>query len=370
MKYSLYFITILLLLVGCSKDVESYEVFEFNFEQPANFPNPTYDFENHNITTEGFVLGRKLFYDNRLSLNNSISCAECHNQSHAFTHHGHDLSEGVHAGVTGTRNSQPIQNLAYMEDFTWDGAKDKLLDQPVIPITEPVEMDEKMTNVVAKLKLDDEYQQMFSKAFQKEDAINSTNLLSALSQFMGGMVSSNSKYDKYVRGEKGGEFTAREKQGLALFNQKCASCHSGELFTNQKFMNNGIEENPNFPSETGRARINSPNPFATVEELKQRDDYYQFRVPSLRNVKVTFPYMHDGRIVLLKKVLDFYDDDTFPKITKMKNLDESLIQKNDKGEITSLGIPMTEDEKVAILAFLDTLTDYEFINDERFARPN
>lgn len=367
MKYLFTYITVLLFLISCNEDEENYHVFEFNFEQPANFPNPTYDFKNHNITTDGFLLGRKLFYDNRLSLNNSISCAECHNQSHAFTHHGHDLSEGVHAGITGTRNSQPIQNLAYMEDFTWDGAKDQLLDQPLIPITESVEMDETMANVVTKLKTDDEYQQLFTTVFQKEDAISSVNLLSALSQFMGGMISSNSKYDKYVRGEKGGEFTELEKQGLALFQQKCATCHSGELFTNQEFINNGIGENPNLPSETGRARITSPNPFATVEELKQRDDYYQFRVPSLRNVKVTFPYMHDGRMVLLKTVLDFYDDDTFPKITKMKNLDPRLVQVKE-GEET-LGISMTEEEKTAILAFLETLTDYEFINDERFAKP-
>lgn len=366
MRHALTLLAILFYLSSCSKD-ESYTALEIQFEKPINFPETTYSFSDNPITTDGFILGRKLFYDTKLSLNNTISCAECHNQSHAFTHHGHDLSEGVHAGVFGTRNSQPIQNLAFMNDFTWDGAKDKLFDQPLIPITEAVEMDETMENVVAKLKQDAAYVNLFSKVFKIDNPINSITILNALSQFMGTLVSSNSKYDKYTRGEEGGEFTDLEKKGLELFNQKCATCHSGELFTNQEYLNNGIGENPQIPTETGRARITSPNPFATVEELKERDDYYQFKVPSLRNVKVTFPYMHDGRIILLKTVLDFYDDDTFPMITKMKNLDERLISNN--GGVESLGIPMTEEEKEAILAFLETLTDYEFINDERFAKP-
>ncbi|MDO3695769.1 cytochrome c peroxidase [Wenyingzhuangia sp. chi5] len=367
MKYSKIIYILFIVFVSCSQNSDEYSAFEIKFHQPVNFPSPTFDLEDNPITTEGFELGRKLFYDNRLSLNNEINCGECHNQSHAFTHHGHDLSEGVHPGVFGTRNSQPIQNMAYMNDFTWDGAKDKLFDQPLIPITEPVEMDETMENVLVKLKKDSEYQQRFQSVFKTEDAITSVNLLKALSKFMGAMVSSNSKYDKYVRGEEGGTFTEEEKKGLALFQQKCATCHNGTLFTNQEFINNGIGENPSLPNETGRARISSSNPFATVEELKTSDDYYKFKVPSLRNVEKTYPYMHDGRMILLSTVLDFYDTDTYPLMTKMKNLDERLIQTNQKEE--TLGIPMTEDEKVAIITFLKTLTDYEFLNDSRFAKP-
>ncbi|MGY5353736.1 cytochrome-c peroxidase [Wenyingzhuangia sp. IMCC45467] len=369
MKFTYSKYIILFLLISCSKTENEYSNFEISFKQPINFPEPTFNFDDNPITTDGFILGRKLFYDNRLSLNNGINCSECHNQSHAFTHHGHDLSEGVHPNVFGTRNSQPIQNMAFMDDFTWDGAKDKLFDQPIIPITEPVEMDETMANVVVKLKEDSVYPQMFQSVFKIENAITSVNILKALSQFMGAMVSSNSKYDKFIRGEEGGAFSELEKQGLNLFKQKCATCHSGELFTSQEFVNNGIGENPNLPNETGRARITSSNPFATVQELKASDDYYKFKIPSLRNVKKTYPYMHDGRIVLLSTVLDFYDDDTYPLLTKMDNLDNRLIQKDNNGNET-LGIPMTENEKVAILAFLETLTDNEFINDERFANPN
>lgn len=368
MKQYRVFLIVILGLVSCDQD-DVYKEFKISLEQPVNFPTPTYNLEDNPITTDGFILGRKLFYDNRLSLDNGINCSECHNQSHAFTHHGHDLSEGVHPGVFGTRNSQPIQNLAYMKDFTWDGAKDKLWDQPTIPITEAVEMDETIPNVLEKLKIDETYQSMFSNVYSSENAINKANLLNAIGQFMAAMVSSNSKYDKYVRGEEGGEFTTLEKEGLDLFQQKCATCHSGELFTNQEYINNGIGTNPRLPDETGRARISSSNPFATVEELKTSDDYYKFKVPSLRNVSRTFPYMHDGRIVLLKTVLDFYDDDVYPMITRMDNLDSRLISTDENGDET-LGIPMTEDEKVAILAFLETLTDNEFINDERFANPN
>ena len=363
------FIFSILLLVSCVGESENEEKLEVGFYQPLNFPQPTLDLEDNPITTEGFVLGRKLFYDNKLSAGNIISCAECHNQSHAFTHHGHDLSEGVLVDRFGARNSQPIQNLAFLNDFTWDGAVNLLWRQPVIPITEEVEMNETLNNVVQKLKDDEEYVKMFKSVFNSEndDVVNSVNMLKALTKFMGAMISSNSKYDKYVRGEAGGNFTIQEKQGLDLFQQKCASCHDGELFTNQEFINNGIGVNPNLPDELGRSRITIPNPDLTIEEGKAHPDYYKFRVPSLRNVEKTFPYMHDGRYVQLKKVLDFYDDDTFPFMQKMDNLDPRLWKENNG--VVQLGIPMTELEKEAIISFLKTLTDYEFLNDERFEKP-
>ncbi|MFW2347566.1 MAG: cytochrome-c peroxidase, partial [Wenyingzhuangia sp.] len=265
MKYRIYSIlAILFTLLGCQQVEEDYQAFQMHVELPVNFPEPTYPFGDNPITTDGFILGRKLFYDPRLSLGNGISCAECHNQSHAFTHHGHDLSEGVHPGVFGTRNAQPIQNMAFMKEFNWDGSKDKLWDQPLVPITDPVEMDETMSNVISKLRSDDSYKKMFSTVFGDQGAINSVNLLKALSQFMGALISSNAKYDKYSRGEDGVVFSPIEKQGLSLFQQKCASCHRGELFTSQEFVNNGIGEHPNLPNETGRASVTSSNPFATV----------------------------------------------------------------------------------------------------------
>ncbi|MDG1805948.1 cytochrome c peroxidase [Flavicella sp.] len=368
MKYLKLLSVVLLSFVGCDDDQkEEIPVFEIGLEQPINFPAPTYDINDNPIDAAGFELGRKLFYDVKLSDGNTISCAECHNQAFAFTHHGHDLSEGVLVDQLGVRNSQPIQNLAFMNAFTWDGSVELLWRQPVVPITEKVEMNETLENVINKLKQDANYPTKFETAFGGEDAVNPVNMLKALAQFMGAMVSSNSKYDKYVRGEVGGDFSDEEKEGMRLFENKCASCHSGELFTNQEFVNNGIGVNSKLPNELGRARISASNPDLTIEEGKAHPDYYKFKVPSLRNVEKTFPYMHDGRIVLLKQVLDFYDTDTYPYIQKMDNLDVRLIQTIDEKEV--LGIPMTEEEKESIILFLETLTDDEFLNDTRFAKP-
>lgn len=367
MKYLKLLSGVLLVFVGCDQQEQYSAGFEIGLEQPVNFPTPTYDLNDNPIDVPGFELGRKLFYDVKLSEGNTISCAECHNQSFAFTHHGHDLSEGVLVDQLGTRNSQPIQNLAYMNAFTWDGSVELLWRQPVIPITEKVEMNETLENVISKLKQDVSYVSEFELAFGGEDALNSVNMLKAMAQFMGAMVSSNSKYDKYVRDELGGEFSEEEKKGMLLFEQKCASCHSGELFTNQEFVNNGIGLNAKLPDELGRARISASNPDMTIEEGKAHPDYYKFKVPSLRNVEKTFPYMHDGRIVLLKQVLDFYDTDTYPYVQKMDNLDARLISSIDDQEV--LGIAMTDDEKELIISFLKTLTDDEFLNDTRFAKP-
>lgn len=368
MRYLKLFIVIIVVFTACKNDEELIDSkVEIGFEQPVNFPSPTYDFVDNPINTEGFMLGRKLFYDVKLSDGNVISCAECHNQSFAFTHHGHDLSEGVLLDQLGTRNSQPIQNLAFMKAFTWDGSVEQLWKQPVVPITEQVEMNETLENVIAKLKEDAEYPSEFEEVFGKEDPVTSVNMLKALAQFMGAMVSSNSKYDKYVRGETGGDYSDEEKEGLNLFQQKCASCHSGELFTNQEFINNGIGVNSSLPDELGRSRISISNPDVTIVEGQAHVDYYKFKVPSLRNVEVSFPYMHDGRFVSLKKVLDFYDTDTYPYMVKMDNLDPQLVSVENGNEL--LGIPMIEDEKASIIAFLETLTDNEFLNDERFAQP-
>ena len=368
MKYLLISLVITTVFIACSNSEAIMESkLEVGFEQPINFPAPTYDLEDNPIDTKGFELGRKLFYDTKLSAGNAISCAECHNQAFAFTHHGHDLSEGVLVDVLGARNSQPIQNLAFMDAFTWDGAVELLWKQPVIPIIEEVEMNETLENVIEKLKLDKDYPSEFADVFGGDSPVNSVNMLKALAKFMGAMVSANSTYDKYVRVESGGEFSEEEKRGLALFQQKCANCHSGELFTNQEFVNNGIGVNSKLPDELGRSRVTIANPDLTVEEGKAHPDYYKFKVPSLRNVEVSFPYMHDGRFVTLKRVLDFYDTDTYPYMVKMENLDARLVSDVNGNEV--LGIAMTEEEKASIIAFLKTLTDDEFLNDTRFAKP-
>ncbi|GFE00803.1 cytochrome-c peroxidase [Alteromonas sp. KUL156] len=317
---------------------------ELAFEQPSNFPEPHYNLSSNPITEKGFELGKKLFYEGKLSSDGVVSCAFCHQQKFAFTHHGHQLSHGVEDRV-GTRNTPPIQNMAFQKQFSWDGAAFHLDIFPIIPITNPVEMDETVTNILEKLQQDTAYRKLFSQAFE-DGEINADNTFKAMSQFMLMMVSANSKYDKYVRVEKGGEFSEQEKKGLELFKSKCASCHTSDLFTDDAFRNNGLPINPEI-NDLGRM---------TVTLLEE--DKYKFKVPSLRNIELTAPYMHDGRFGSLKSVLNFYATG----VQETQNLDPIL--KNENGTI---GIALNEQEKENIIAFLKTLTDEEFITDKRFA---
>ncbi|MGO2358593.1 cytochrome-c peroxidase [Mesonia sp.] len=333
------------LLLACSKDDGGYVSVnkKLTLEIPANFPTIEYELESNPPTEKGFELGKKLFYDGNLSANGFISCGFCHEQRFAFTHHGHQFSHGIN-DLEGTRNAPPIQNAAFMKQFTWDGATSHLDLFPIIPITNEVEMGETITNVMAKLQENKEYQKMFMEAF-KNGEINNENFFKALSQFMIMMVSSNSKYDKYVRGEDNVSFTEEETYGNQIFQQKCASCHKTDLFTDDAFRNNGLPIYPEI-NDIGRAEVSG-----------SASDNYKFKVPSLRNVEKTAPYMHDGRFGSLKSVLDFYDSG----VQDSETLDPILKQNN------RLGIELSETEKQALITFLNTLTDNEYLNDERFA---
>ncbi|MCB4809464.1 cytochrome-c peroxidase [Tamlana sp. 62-3] len=335
-----------ILCFSCTKnDAEiAYQPVYLTVDQPSNFPEIVYNLENNPVTEAGFELGKSLFYEGKLSANNAIPCAFCHEQAFAFTHHGHTVSHGVNGGI-GTRNAQPMQNLAYQGEFMWDGAATHLDFQPVIPITSELEMGETVSNVISKLQADSYYQDQFKRAFE-DGEINSENLLKALSQFMVMMVSSNSAYDKYVRDEEQVTLTEIELDGLATFNNKCASCHATDLFTDHSFRNNGLSINP---------RLNDVGRFAVFENA---DDIYKFKVPSLRNIAVTAPYMHDGRFATLEAVMDFYDSG----MVDNGNVDTILHR-----EDGTLGITLSSYEKESIIAFLNTLTDNEFLTDERFS---
>lgn len=340
-------ISILPLLWACSEPVEELAVSpEELFSIPSNFPNPTYDLDRFPLTTNGFELGRKLFYDGKLSRDGTISCAECHSQPYAFTHHGHMISHGID-DLEGLRNAPPLQNMAFMKSFLWDGGVFDLDFFSIMPITNPVEMDETMANVIDKLGKDEAYKKAFEKTYGSEE-VNTERLLKALSQFMIALTSANSKYDKVVRGEEGMVFTPIEKEGFELFKQKCASCHSGDLFTDETFRNNGLIIYERDQEDLGRYLI-----------TEREEDKNKFKVPSLRNVEYTKPYMHNGRFGSLEKVLDHYSEG----VSATQNLDPSL--KNGG----RLGIPMTDDEKEKIIAFLLTLSDKEFITNPLFAAP-
>lgn len=304
---------------------------------PAGWPAPHYDFAGNPVTAAGFALGRMLFYDPQLSRDGTVSCGSCHQQFAAFANFDHRVSHGV-GGVNGTRNAPGLFNLAWQPDFMWDGAVHQLELQPLAPLTNAAEMGEDLAHVVAKLRADPRYPPRFAAAFGSSD-IDGAPLLRALAQFVGTMVSSRSRYDDYLAGRA--RFSAEEQRGLAVFTTRCAGCHAGPLLSDFSFRNNGLDREP---QDAGRALVSG-----------RADDRGRFRVPSLRNVALTAPYMHDGRFATLEQVLDHYANGIQPSPT----LDPLLAR----------GLALDAGARAALLAFLDTLSDDTFLHDPRFAEP-
>jgi cytochrome c peroxidase len=310
---------------------------------PANFPAPVYALDVNKPDAATFALGRSLFYDPRLSRDGSVSCGSCHQQFAAFANADHRLSHGVDSRL-GTRNAPAMQNLRWKSEFFWDGGPKSLETLPLAPLTNPLEMDETLPHVLAKLNADPTYQQRFA-AIYGPGPITSYEFLRALAQFMAALTSADSRYDQYVRGEHGVTLTAPELHGRALFTQKCANCHSTDLFTDETYRNNGLSTS--FGSDSGRAHITG-----------RTSDIGRFKVPSLRNVALTPPYMHDGRFNTLPDVLAHYDHGVVASPT----LDPAL-----RPATGPLGIPLTAAEQADLIAFLRTLTDESFIHDQRLA---
>lgn len=313
----------------------------YPLEKPPGFPELTFDMTGNPVTLNGVALGKKLFYEGKLSRNNAISCGFCHIQEYAFTHHGHTVSHGIDDRL-GIRNAPPIQNMAFLKNYTWDGVSHNLDERSLVPITSDFEMDSSLPEAVGKLKSDANYRKMFKAAFGNEN-ITGEKILKAISQFMATMISADSKYDRMKRGNA--VFTTEENQGMALFQNKCATCHSGNLFTDESFRSTGMDYNTQF-NDRGRYRV-------TLDW----NDHMKFRVPSLRNVEYTAPYMHDGRFYSLEAVMNFYSDN----VENQPNLDPLLKQNG------HIGISMTSPEKQNIIAFLKTLSDKNFITNPKFA---
>lgn len=328
---------------SCSNDDElTVPVNRYEFQVPDNFPQPTYTFDNNPVSKKGFELGKALFYDPVLSRDGSASCNNCHIQATAFADSPvHPLSVGVDNQL-GIRNAPSLTNMAFFPEYFWDGGVTHLDFVPINAIESDFELDETVENVVAKLNAKEKYKDMFRDAFGIEE-ISLPYTLYALSQFTNMMVSANSKYDRYTRNE-GGKLTTLELEGMATFKKKCGNCHSGELFTDFSYRNNGLDSTF---ADTGRNRITALN-----------SDIGKFRVPSLRNVALTAPYMHNARFSTLKEVLDHYDNG----MVYYETIDDSFVSQN------SLGIKMEESEKEAIIAFLNTLTDMDFVQDTLFFR--
>ena len=289
---------------------------------PRYFPNIEYDLSNNPINKDKIELGKILFYDPILSINNQISCASCHSSYNAFAHTDHKLSHGINDEI-GIRNAPALFNLAWQNEFMWDGAINHLDMQALGPINSEIEMGESTRNLISKLQNTNYYPELFYSAF--EDSIIKTEyLLKSLSQFQLTLISSNSKYDSVIKGEA--KFSNKEKRGHELFKKNCNSCHTEPMFTNYEYKNNGIKED-SILKDMGRYNI-----------TQNANDKHLFKVPSLRNLNYTYPYMHDGRIRNLSTIINHYSD---------IEIESKLISLNNKN-------------KVDLLAFLLTLNDKDF----------
>ncbi len=310
---------------------------------PSNFPQPVYAFKNNPVSEAGFELGRALFYDPILSRDNSISCASCHQPFAAFAQLDHDLSHGVD-NCEGTRNTPALFNLAWQKEFMWDGGVNHIELSPLNALTNSCEMANSLDTIAARLTSSQRYASRFHLVFGTQ-LINSQRILRALAQFTSLLVSANTRYDRYVRGEPGGTLDSREKKGYILFKEKCSSCHAEPLFTDLSYRNNGLDE---ISADPGRDTITN-----------QASDKGKFKVPSLRNIQLTPPYMHDGRFSSLEEVLQHYASSVKPH----RNLDPEL------KKMSQPGIRLSGQEQQEIIAFLQTLTDSSFVNNKIFQQP-
>lgn len=307
-------------------------------EIPEGFPSPVHTFSDNPFSKEGFELGRKLFYDERLSKDNEHPCSSCHQQIAAFGTFEHDRSHGVFDSHT-LRNAPVLFNLAWNKSFHWDGEFNSLRDEIAQPINGHIEMGESYEGIINKIKDDPEYQRMFKEVF-RYPFIRPEFILKALEQFTGYMVSANSKYDQYKKGTA--TFTAQEDAGYQLYKAKCATCHPEPLFTDYSFRNIGLPVDP-FLNDFGRMRITA-----------KREDSLKFKTPTLRNTYVSENYMHDGRFNTLGQCLNHYRTG----IQQSATLDPILTG----------GISLTNTEATNLTVFLRALTDSSFLTDPRFGK--
>jgi cytochrome c peroxidase len=355
-----------LLLVSCGKKEGVEELGEnphvttpYQLALPSNLPQNISAPASNPLTVEGVELGRKLFYEPRLSRTGTQSCGSCHQQSKAFTD-GLTKAIGVD-GLAHSRNTMSLANVLWETTLNWDGAATSLEQQARIPIENPVEMHQLLADGVRKLQQSDLYPSLFQKAFGTS-AITEENVLKALAQFERTLISANSRYDQYLR--KTGSLTPTERQGAALFNNHpgevggvfirggaCHHCHFSEtgLFSSPDFFNNGLDVNF---QDAGRGAVTG-----------LASDQGKFKAPTLRNIALTAPYMHDGRFKTLEEVLDHYNEHIK---TTSAFVDPNVLLSNTPNG-TRLDLTVTE--KTQLLAFLRTLTDSSFVTDKRFSDP-
>ena len=361
-------LAIILGLAACSKDdddsccgqpndeliVADYSPQPYNLQYPSRFPQPAIPADNP-LTVSGIELGRRLFYDPILSRDSTMSCASCHNQQLSFAD-GSNLSIGIR-GLPGTRSSMPLINLAFnVKGFFWDGRAATLEEQALLPIEDHLEMDDTWENVAAKLRRHPTYPAYFRQAFgiERKSEITPELAVKAIAQFERTLVSFNSRFDRIVWDQQGWP-TDAEQRGRDLFfvefasptqdHPGCSHCHGSSLFTENNYFNNGItfvNDLADFPDK-GRGGFNG-NIF----------DNGKFRTPTLRNIALTAPYMHDGRFATLEEVLDHYATGGHGVINEDANIQPFSLTQRDKEDL---------------IAFLNMLTDTAFINNPAFSNP-
>ncbi|UTW61222.1 c-type cytochrome [bacterium SCSIO 12741] len=329
----------------------------FNLQKPPYFP----DFpQTYKLSEEGVALGRKLFYEKRLSGDGTQSCASCHSQEFAFTDNGRQFSKGID-GKEGDMNAMSLFNLGYSIGFFWNGRSATLQDQAIEPVINPIEMHNTWEKAINTIKGDKEYIDMFYAAFGT-DNWDSTHAAEAISQFELTLLSYGSEYDEAVAKINGDPnidppLPPSPYRGLRIFNSEptptggggdCFHCHNSDnmLFTNNSYMNNGLDSDP----EDGLMEVSG-----------RASDKGKFKVPTLRNVEFTGPYMHDGRFETLEEVIDFYNTDV---------KDSPTLDKIMKDHGIAGGLNLTNQEKADLVAFLKTLSDPSFKTNPAFSDPN
>lgn len=310
---------------------------EYKFIYPENWPKPMHNFKYEALLKSKVALGRLLFYDPILSKDSTISCASCHSPYNAFTHIDHNVSHGIYDRI-GTRNAPALMNLAWHPTYMWDGAIHHIDVQALAPISHPKEMDESLDNIVKKINKSNWYRGNFFDAFG-DSVATGQRILKSLSQFQLTLISSDSKYDSVIN--KKTNFTEQELKGYLIFKKHCNLCHTEPLFSSYQFASNGLSIDT-FYNDLGRFTI-SKNP----------KDSFLFKIPSLRNIEYSMPYMHDGRFKSLNQVLNHY------------NQNNILILHGKKMN----PIRLNSSEKVELMAFLYTLSDKKFIFNKNYEFP-
>lgn len=330
-----------------------YDPTPYSAVKPAGIP-PLPVFTDNPLTVKGVELGHKLFYDPILSADSTLSCSGCHSVAHALSDTT-AFSIGVDY-LPGKRNAMPIYNLGYQpadNGFFWDGRAVTLEDQAIMPIQDPLEMHEILPNVVIKLSRSEMYPKLFYEAFG-EEVITAELTGKAIAQFVKSVTSGNSRFDKATAGEI--FLTDQEVLGyelfLALDGGDCFHCHgiNGGLFSDYQYRNNGLDAATRF--------FDFADPGLGVV-TGDTADYGKFKTPSLRNIALTAPYMHDGRFATLEEVLDFYSE----------QVNDTPFTDNFMQFSFQSGVQLTAEEKAAIIAFLKTLTDETMSTNPLYTNP-